>query len=269
MKIKRFPVFLLLFLLCNCTNNKNKPEESLAKQPPGEDASSLEAQPAPNQQWKDFVNTNADSIKSIYIPDAIRINEKGEVLEGRDAIQDFYQSKKWEIKQIESIEEVLANQEKGYTYEIGSFINGDGQSYRHLLIWKKEGAKLKRELEFIALARPLATDIEDEIEARRKEWMQFCNAHQAEKLANEVYSPEALYYNHKPLIRGRAALSKEYAYMNNPDYQLSLSPLHLETVSPDLALEMGQCAGSYGGKYILVWQKDEAGKWYVSFDSNI
>ena len=35
--------------------------------------------------------------------------------------------------------------------------------------------------------------------------------------------------------------------MNNPDYTLTLEPLAFSMVNDDLAYEIGQCSGSYGG----------------------
>jgi hypothetical protein len=55
--------------------------------------------------------------------------------------------------------------------------------------------------------------------------------------------------------------------MNNPTYQLTLTPIAVEAAGKDIAFEIGQCSGSYGGKYILVWQKI-GNNWKVLFDSN-
>jgi hypothetical protein len=84
-----------------------------------------------------------------------------------------------------------------------------------------------------------------------------------------MYTPNTLYYNHRPLLRGRAALEKEYAYMKAPDYQLTLTPWYVVPVSEHLVIEMGQCSGSYGGKYLIVWQEQVPGVWQVLLDANL
>ena len=63
---------------------------------------------------------------------------------------------------------------------------------------------------------------------------------------------------YQPLIR-----------MNNKNYRLKLEPLIVKPVSKNLVFEIGQCSGSYDGKYILVWGKDVDGMWKIIIDSNI
>jgi ketosteroid isomerase-like protein len=40
-------------------------------------------------------------------------------------------------------------------------------------------------------------------------------------------------------------------------------------VNDNLVYEIGQCKGTYKGKYILVWKKESDGVWRVFIDSNI
>ena len=70
------------------------------------------------------------------------------------------------------------------------------------------------------------------------------------------------------MVVGRENLIPLYSYMNNPNYELTLHPISVEAVSETLVLEIGQCKGSYGGKYILIWQKTTEG-WQVLFDANL
>ena len=99
--------------------------------------------------------------------------------------------------------------------------------------------------------------------------MQYCNAHQVDKLVNELYTKDALYYNHRPMINGRERLIQEYSYMGNPAYKLALKPITVRPFSKDLVVEIGQCEGSYPGKYILIWQRSDQGVWQIALDSNI
>lgn len=128
---------------------------------------------------------------------------------------------------------------------------------------------MRRELEFIARAAPTDSTIQQAIDKRRAEWIRLCNAHNAAELVKELYSANAMYYNHKPLVIGHDAIIEDYQYMNEEKYSLTLTPIAVELVTNRLAYEIGQCSGSYGGKYMLVWQKDKTGQWSIVMDSNI
>jgi hypothetical protein len=57
--------------------------------------------------------------------------------------------------------------------------------------------------------------------------------------------------------------------MEREQYHLTLTPIFIEPVSATMVYEIGQCSGSYGGKYILIWQREQDGKWRILLDSNI
>ena len=109
----------------------------------------------------------------------------------------------------------------------------------------------------------------DVIKKQRAEWIRLCNAHDANTLIETLYTENTMYYNKGRLLTGRVDLVTEYEYMNNPQYNLTLNPILIEPVSETVVYEMGQCKGSYNGKYLLVWQKNSNGVWKVLFDSNI
>jgi ketosteroid isomerase-like protein len=160
----------------------------------------------------------------------------------------------------EVIFDVVASERKGYSYEIKDHINESSS-----IIIKQDGHV---KFEFLA---ERSSGIADtlEIDKRRMEWMEICNQNDASKLVERLYSKDAIYYNHKPLVVGRQAIISDYQYMNNPAYSLRLEPLVVHSISKDMVFEIGQCSGSYGGKYILVWRKDNDGIWRVFLDSNI
>ena len=98
--------------------------------------------------------------------------------------------------------------------------------------------------------------------------MALCNAHDAHTLVSAMYTPDAIYYNHSGVVRGTEDIARTYSYMNRTSYQLTLTPLAVEVVSGKVALEIGQCSGSYNGKYVIVWVKTGEG-WQVLLDSNV
>ena len=99
--------------------------------------------------------------------------------------------------------------------------------------------------------------------------MELCNAHNVPELVEQLYTEDALYYNHKPIIKGTESIIQEYDYMNKPDYQLKLEPRAIEIVNSEMVYEIGQCVGSYSGKYILIWKMVGPGEWKIFLDSNI
>jgi len=217
-------------------------------------------------------NTNTDAkekavdprFQLVYAEQAIKVLEDGSVLEGVAQIARFYTESAFSMNAIQTLFSIKASDQ--FKYEIGKFESGN-KSYKHVLItdFTKQN---KRVFEFISEANDV-TSGKDEIDQRRAEWIELCNQHDAQNLVTQLYSKTPIYYNHKPVVTDPESLIATYSYMNNPDYSLQLTPEHVELVKDDLAFEMGQCSGSYGGKYILIWKKDESGKWMIWIDSNI
>ncbi len=198
-----------------------------------------------------------------------KITSLGKVIKGAKSIQEALQKQDLAFDTVIVKKNVPINDRDPFEYEISTIREDDDSYLDQLLIWKKENGTRKRVLEFVAPADEWNPENKEVIDQARKNWIFLCNQHNAKALVEEMYAPNAIYYNHKPAIIGHEAISKEYQYMNNPDYKLSLSPIHLELVNERLAFEIGQCSGSYGGKYIIAWQKSEEGKWRVLMDSNL
>jgi ketosteroid isomerase-like protein len=255
-----FPLILAMVLLsCGTGKTDRKTAGSPAKS---------EGKDAGNNAWVNHYNTNIDSLVSLYSPDAVVVSENGMVSSGREAIRESLAGLKRNTGRVKSarvIRRVQANET--YDYEIGRFRAASGD-YAYLAIYQQKDGRVKRELEFVAKAdKALVTT--DEITAARDLWMTFCNRHDAGALVRELYLENAVYYNHKPVITGAEAIAKEYRYMNNPAYRLALTPIISEAVNDSTVLEIGQCSGSYGGKYLLVWRKNKEGRWKILLDSNI
>ena len=225
-----------------------------------------------NQNWKNLVNEDSESLAEIYVPEAIQINLKGNVTSGAEQIITSYKNliKDWKrIDTIYTVKNIVADNRQRYEYEIGTFINSDGLEYHHLVIWNTTSALKKRELEFVAKSEGQTDHVAQELDQYREKWIQRCNEHNAGVLVEELYTDNAIYYNHKPVVIGTEAITREYGYMNNVDYSLHLEPIVVKPVSPNLAFEIGQCSGSYGGKYVIVWEKNDQNEWMVLLDSNI
>ena len=215
------------------------------------------------------MNNEVDRLGELYTDNAVKVTTGGEVLEGALAIVESYRSSLVPVDSIQALHTYRAVLDSSITYEIGRFWTPE-QEFAQLIIWRKRDGTLKRELEFVAPISVGSTlPLEKEIETSRQQWMTLCETHDAAHLVDALYTDNALYYNHKPMVIGKEAITAAYSYMNDPNYELVLEPFVVEVVNANLAFEIGQCSGSYPGNYVLIWQKDEAGAWRILFDSNI
>lgn len=152
-------------------------------------------------------------------------------------------------------------------YEIGE-IKNNSELFNVMFLKAKE-ASTEPKIEFLTIYKNSNSELDSSaIDVVRQKWMSLCNSHVANILVEQLYMAEAYYYNRGRLIQGTKALSKEYSYMNMPSYSLKLSPKHIVFVNSEVVYEIGQCSGSYPLPYMLVWKKQEDGKWQILMDSN-
>lgn len=203
-----------------------------------------------------------------YTEDAISIQETGKVVQGAISIEEMNRLKGIFNLQDRSTFGIIANRDSSYYYEMGHFKLINGEKYGYVRVWVVSSGGRQVELEFSARQSDFSPALV-EIDKRRQEWIQLCNAHNAAALINELYAENTMYYNHKPLVVGRPGLIQDYQYMNRESYSLNLTPVKTEQVNDRIVLEIGQCNGSYNGKYIIIWKKSDLGKWEVFLDSNI
>lgn len=218
--------------------------------------------------WMRLVSANSDSLAFLYTPEAVHINETGQVTSGAATIAELVKNGHEIIDGIATRYEVPATPDSTYIYELGTYTTTKDQTFKNLIIWNTKGGQKLRELEFVSRA-DMDAKVDAGITERRGEWIRLCNAHNAAALVSEVYAENAIYYNHRPVIVGREGIHADYQYMNDSNYRLSLEPILLEAVTDDLVFEIGQCSGTYKGKYILIWQKNTEGIWHILLDSNI
>jgi len=220
--------------------------------------------------WVDAVNKKSvNTIKDFYLPESIKIISSDSTLSGPAEIAEFYAFQSEDIKSISSLFMVKANKEKNIDYELIKYETLNGKSYAQLLIWKVKNGDKFREFEFISEISEETHNNEKSITKKRNLWVELCNSHNPENLVNTLYSSNSIYFNHKPIIKGQESLIKEYSYMKDENYKLNLHPLKMFFVNENLVYEIGQCEGTYKGKYILVWKKERDGEWRVFIDSNV
>jgi len=224
-----------------------------------------------NHVWQRLLNEQPQHIQTHYTDNAITLTGKGRQLtttEERKAYLAPLLSPQQSVKSIEPIFCELANPNTDIRYDLSRLKPAVGPDYIQLVIWRDKDGQYVRELDFLAPLSPDRTDLTALDQAREK-WIELCNEHDAAVLVEQMYEPEALYYNHRPMITGREQITTTYSYMNNEDYSLHLNPLVVQPVRNDLVLEIGQCSGSYQGKYVLIWRRNAEGQWQIWMDSNV
>ena len=213
--------------------------------------------------WISSFNNEENSLSDYYSEQSYLVNRAGKLIQGKTKIvqQHLQQFSAPHDLTIQCSVPVTGS---GNLYEIGSFSDQGKTDFQFFIIRDSSDHRL---LEMIVPDSDYK-DAGKEITARRNEWMKLCNAHQVEALVNDLYTENALYYNFKPMITGRSQLAATYSYMNRPQYSLELNPICVEQVSDNLVFEIGQCSGSYGGQYVLVWLKEKDGQWRILLDAN-
>lgn len=221
--------------------------------------------------WTNAINNNKiHAIEKIYAFNAIKVISEDSIIEGSSQIAKYYGIKKNKITSIESLFNLEASKDKRINYELIKYKTEALNEYIQIVIWRKENEQIIREFEFTERISFEAKKVDKtKIADRRTLWIELCNANSSENLVKQLYSANTVYFNHKPLVKGLEDLIKEYGYMNNKNFALNLQPIKIEVVNENFAFEIGQCSGSYNGKYILVWKKESDGNWKIYIDSNI
>lgn len=252
-----------LFFFLGCNSSIKKEEDNTRSL---DTNSILKESVSTNQQWMNAINNkHLRTLKELYAEDIYRLSSNGIDISNRDTLISIVANNNVVVKQVNTIKRINANSD--YDYEIGSFKNATNGLMKYIVIWDTSHDSEKRVLEFFSEADEVSVDLK-QIDAQREEWIRLCNAHNAENLINKLYRLNTMYFNHKPMIVGRENLIPVYSYMNSANYKLTLEPIIVEPVSESIVYEIGQCNGSYNGKYILIWQKTND-EWQIVFDSNI
>ena len=221
-----------------------------------------------HQMWKRARNNGNATLEQLYTSDAIKVVSPDSICEGQDAIKTFHLQQSV-VTNISSLFSTEVNPARGITYEILNYEMEDSKSISQLVIYEKGTEHQLRAFEY-EVYRQIQVKVDtSKITMRRKQWMEYCNTHKVAELVYDLYSPNTLYYNHRPLVKGSQALVREYGYMNSESYSLALHPLIVHVVNDSTVFEIGQCKGSYNGKYILIWKKEEDGQWRIFIDSNV
>ena len=221
-----------------------------------------------NEKWREARNSEDSSIVEFYMPNAIKVVTADSICNNASEVTAYHKAQN-KVSSIHSLFRTEVNPYRGITYEILTYETEQHEAITQLVIYEKGTEHPLRAFEYEAIQANQGQVDTIAITRRRVQWMGHCNAHEVPELVFDLYGHNTLYYNHRPLVKGRQALVREYAYMNNEQYSLVLNPLIVEVVNESTVFEIGQCQGSYDGKYILIWKKEEDGQWRIFIDSNV
>ncbi len=262
MQLKFILHLCVAILVLGCKKTDTKPVGTIESE-----ENDIQVTIGENELWQKTLNENLD-IADLYLPSAYKLDMGGINAFSSSGIATKYAPRDFKIDSVYIDKRIQANNKGEKFYEIGGFHTSDGMEIKHLIIWDVTDSTLKRELEFFEKVSDPAMD-QSVLDERRSRWMELCNAHDVDGLVNDLYANKSMYYNHKPMIVGRRGIISEYQYMSNENYSLKLDPWIVQPVNENIAFEIGLCSGSYGGKYVLIWVKEEDGIWRILMDSNI
>ncbi len=245
---------LLFFFLLNVLNCKTSQELS----------SPLSIQ---NQHWR----TSFDSgllLDAYYTETAgLFINDK--MYQGRSAINSVMTKLKGEINGIRFIGPIKqVEHDSLHFFDIGLFEDKNKKNHAYLIAWNRINGTWQKELEVINAFDKNTKLPEMEIAEARQLWEKLSNSHDHKALIQEVYTSDAIYFNRGKIDEGTEAITKRYAYMANPNWQITLTPIQLLAVQEGLIYEVGKYKSNGLGHYVIIWTKTADNKWKARFDFN-
>ena len=267
-------IYTLLANKPECANTQKDPVESLVTSAiivesatASKPVSPLSLLDQANTSWMNSYNQSKD-LSGFYLDNALLFPEKAEPLKSKNLIASYYTDLLRSGTRFTAVHPYQRFTETSdLIYETGYLTTQTQEIYQYMTVWKNVAGSWKRELETIA-KKTAANNDAGQLELVRAKWMKLCNAHTPAKLLEEVYAENAYYYNRGRLLQGRKQLTEEYTYMADPNYQLTLTPKAVHVVNPDMVYEIGKCSGSYGGHYIIRWEKQPDSNWQVTLDTN-
>ncbi len=277
---------LLLSLLCSsigCTLNKsanmNKTDKSIfagTGEPESVVGAATMDDPALEKlldeaetQWLESFNEGNGDVSGFYLKKAVFFPSEGSLIRGRQAIAAYYRKQRIRHCRFRSITaEARHRAALNLVYEIGYLVAENGTKFKYIVAWREIGDTWARELEAIAKTSEYVVEDASGIERSRQRWIELCRQHDPNVLVKQLYEKNAYYYNRERVLQGTIAIASEYGYMADPGYMLNLAPLSLTFVTSNLAFEIGKCTGTWGGYYLLCWQRGRDGIWRILLDSN-
>ncbi|MEM6805433.1 MAG: hypothetical protein AAF696_28805, partial [Bacteroidota bacterium] len=193
----------------------------------------------------------------------------GEIFDKKGIIYSKMLIYRSQLKPILSYEPLaLIAQKQNNYFDMGYYVTEEGK-YAAITGWKRLKGRWLREIQILyPLEKEIVEHSEKIIKEYAAKWVKYSNAHDHAKLIEEVYSPDAVYANGGKVYAGRKEIVDRYAYMSNPSWQIELFPLKQLALSDHILFEIGRYESNGIGHYVIVWEKQESGKWQACLDFN-
>jgi hypothetical protein len=158
-----------------------------------------------NSSSKNDSTSTQDFISFDYSENAVKITQEGEILKGKEEIDEYHKKVQFNPQSFESRKKLMANERRGLEYEIGEYSDKDKTKIKTLTIWKNNDSQKVIDFEVAVNSKDDDLDL-SVLDARREEWMKLCNEHNVDALVRNLYSTNTIYYNHKPVVIGHKDL---------------------------------------------------------------
>jgi len=156
----------------------------------------------------------------------------------------------------------------GNRLEILEIDRRDRANYNILRAWRQVKGEEKIELEILLTREAFEDTAYQEIDTKRELWQKLSNKHKPETLVNRTYAPESYYVNGGRVVQGWGPIVESYAYMNQPNWKISLTPKKVVQVDEATILEIGTYTSNGQGNYVLLWKKFPDLGWRIMLDFN-
>jgi hypothetical protein len=175
-----------------------------------------------NNAWLRAYNGNIHEIGGLYTSRAILLLEDGNIIQGTDSINRYYQDAYQDFGKVKSIhtEKRLEISPNFTDYEVGYFKNGKNDTYQHLIIWQKENDTWLREFEMVIKKKTVAGDYLAELDHARKKWLTLYHECNPQKLAGNLYMENTVFYHIGVVTQGNKNYPSTYLAQSSRDYQL-------------------------------------------------
>ncbi|MEO0341433.1 MAG: nuclear transport factor 2 family protein [Bacteroidota bacterium] len=230
----------------------------------------LSAQEAPEQQQKAWLKTlNKGNDLIDFYPYNCGLLWKDSLYIDRAVIDQKYQAwKKAAKKKIKytqlGVYEIRPNQK----FILGKYTSGKSKSYLSAIGWSLKDDFWQKELEVLyEMDENTANNLDHAgISKALQQWEDFSNAHQPDRIAEQLCLPNGYYFNNGRKYVG-PEIKEIYSYMNNPKWKIKLASDKVAFVDESLAYDIGTYQSTGKGQYILIWKKVD-GEWRILLDFN-
>lgn len=248
-------IFLLNFIFVFADNQINSLPESILKS---------------RENWVNSFNFSRENIKLHYYKNSfiIILEEESNLLLKNKDIEKYYMAilQKNKIINQEIIYSVKYDAIK--YIEISKFEIDNGESLFSIREWEMQKNKWNINFEVIAKSNKESSKIDtDKLKELSDYWLKIANSGNIKFLCDEIYGENG-YYIDWEINKGKEDIYNKFKeYMENNEYYIKFKETAFFSITENVGVEIGKYETPFGpGNFILIWKKDNFGKWYAAVD---